>query len=336
MMDVVDLTRELVTIPSPSGEENNIGKYLIERLKKKFDTRIIEVGKRFNIIATRGEPKVVLTAHMDTVHKPIPFKEDAEYIYGRGACDTKGSMAAMIVAAERMVDRGYDNIGLIFDVSEEDDFSGIKEIYGKYSPEFVIVGEPTNFNIIIGQKGLLGIKIVFKGIAAHGSTPEKGISAIEKCMDTLNNLRTIQWPVDAKLGPTTINIGVIKGGTSPNVVPDYAEAIIEIRTTKKNEYIMELLNEKLDCSNKEILYDYDPIYNNTDVNTNLRKITAPYFTEMYFWKNSIVLGPGDPSYAHSDDERILKKDLEKAVEVYMQAIAECMTNFKKQDKLVIS
>jgi acetylornithine deacetylase len=325
MMEVINLLRDLVKIPSPSGEEENLGKYQIKRLRKKFDVQIINVGKRFNVIATIGQPKIILTTHMDTVSKPIQYQEDEEYIYARGACDAKGSMAAMIIAAERMIDKGYRDIGLIFDVGEEADFSGIKEIYGKYDPEFVIVGEPTKFNMIVGQKGLLGIKLIFKGVAAHGSTPENGVSAIEKCLDSLNYIRKINWPIDEKLGATTINIGTINGGQSPNVVPDYAETIIEIRTTKENKYIKKLINKNLDNSNIEILYDYDPVYTKTEIDTELTKTTAPYFTEMYFWKNSIVIGPGDPSYAHSDDEKILKKDLIKAIDIYVQIINDYRT-----------
>src|SRR3989338_9268297 len=89
-MDVINLTKELVNIPSPSGSEREIGNFLVQRINKNFNVKIQKVGNRFNIIATKGVPKLILTTHMDTVPKQIKADEDNNWIYGRGSCDTKG------------------------------------------------------------------------------------------------------------------------------------------------------------------------------------------------------------------------------------------------------
>ena len=186
-MKTIELTKELLKIPSESGNEKAIGTFILDRLKKNFKVEIQEIGNRFNIIATKGKPEILLTTHMDTVPKQLELREDNEYLYGRGACDTKSIIAGMIIACEEAIDLGIDNFGILFDVSEETDFSGIKEAINIIDPKIVIVGEPTNFNLVIGQKGLIGIKIICKGKNAPGSTPEKGKECYLEFLKYLNN-----------------------------------------------------------------------------------------------------------------------------------------------------
>lgn len=313
-MEVIKLTRDLIKIPSPSGEEKEIGKFLVKRLQKNFKVTTQKVGNRFNILAQRGRPNLILTTHIDTVSKIIPFKEDKEYLYGRGACDTKGIIASMICAAEEAINQGITNFGLVFDVSEETDFSGIKKAINLVNPELVIVGEPTDFKKVIGQKGLLSIKLKCYGKAAHSSIPEKGISAIVKLVEILSKILQIELPSDPILGKTTLNIGLIKGGIAGNVIPDYAEAKLNIRTTTSNKEIIDLLPKE----NIEIRSNFEPVNSR-----NLKGITVPYFTEMYFWAKkakTILIGPGKYEFAHSDNERISKKDLIKGKELYLNLI----------------
>ncbi len=328
-MNVIELTRDLVQIPSPSGEEKAIGEYLYNRLKINFNVTKQKVGNRFNIIATNGNPKIIFTSHMDTVPKQIEYNEDDKYIYARGACDAKGPVAAMIIAAENAVSKGYTNIGVIIDVSEEDDFSGIKElskkyitnINKKYAPELVIVGEPTDFKIINGQKGLLTIQIETFGKSAHGSTPEKGICAISKCIEILEKLKQFNWPESDNLGRTTLNIGVITGGTSANTVSDYTQTIIELRTTISNTELLKQIKPLLRNGKIKLINNYEPKFSKVKIPLKTKDvIIASYFTEMFFWENSLVFGCGKPEYAHADNEKILKKDLIKAVKYYEQMI----------------
>lgn len=325
-MGTMNLTKELLKIPSPSGKEKLIGEFLVKRLRRNFKVKTQKVGNRFNILATNGKPRVILTTHIDTVPGQLRFREDNNYLYGRGACDAKGIIASMICAGEEAARLGISNFGILLDVSEETDFSGIKKAMNLVDPEVVIVGEPTDFKIVTGQKGLIGIKIKCTGKSAAGSTPEKGSSAINKLIDMLFKLRSKQLPEDKILGKTTLNIGKIEGGSAPNVVADYAEAIVEFRTAKQNQKIINILTNSIPKKNMMIDYSFDPVISK-DIKfvnkLNSDKITVPYFTEMYFWSKkakTIVFGPGKYKFAHSDDEKIRKKDLEKGKECYLNMI----------------
>jgi acetylornithine deacetylase len=321
-MKTINLARNLLKIPSPSGDESKLGNYIVKRLKKNFKIKIQKVNNNFNILAYVGDPNLILNIHLDTVPNQLNVKEDKNYLYGRGACDAKGPLACMIVAAEQAIEQKLTNFGLLFDVEEETNFSGIKKALSLVNPKYVIIGEPTNFKVINKQKGLLGVKIICKGKAAHGSTPEKGISAINRLIEILSKLNKINFP-----SGTTLNVGKIQGGSSINTVPNYAEAIIELRTTVNNTNILELL----DTIPKKILYSYNPINTKTFIK-NYKEISVSYFTEMYFWNKkakTIVLGPGNPSLAHSDKEKIKKSDLKKATKIYLKIISTLSLNSKK-------
>ncbi|HII16074.1 MAG TPA: M20 family metallopeptidase [Nanoarchaeota archaeon] len=315
MTKATELLRELLNIPSPSGEERQIGLFLAKRLKRNFLVKLQKVGNRPNIFAVNGKPKIVLAAHLDTVPGKLELKEDKKYIYGRGACDTKASIASMVIAAEMAVSLGLNNFGLLFDVSEETDFKGVKRAVKSIKPEFVIVGEPTKLKVVTGQKGLLGFKIIARGKTAHGSTPEKGCNAIELLLKDIEELKAIRM----KKG-TTINIGEIMGGKSANVVPDYAEATVEIRTMPEDRNLFAKIREEI--NDVRLLYDFKPKRLDAgNLPERFRKgITVPYFTEMYFWKNAIVIGPGNPAYAHSENERVSIMEVEKAVGVYLKLL----------------
>jgi acetylornithine deacetylase len=325
-MNVVQLARDLLQIPSPSGAEREIGEFLVKRLERNFTVQVQAVGTRFNILATRGKPKVLLATHIDTVPKQLPVYEDEEFLYGRGACDTKGIVAAMVCAAEDAVAAGITGFGLLFDVSEETDFSGIRAALELASPELVVVGEPTRLKVGIAQKGIVGLRIKCVGKTAPGATPELGTSAIEMLIDTLNAIRQIPLPASPRLGETTLNICMIGGGSAVNVVPEEAEATIEIRTTQCAKDILELLRAAAPNATLEVQYSFDPVFAQVipccDA-LGVEQIVVPFFTEMYFWskKSSVLLlGPGDYRFAHGDDERIAKVELLEGVSIYRRLL----------------
>lgn len=328
MTKTIELLRELLKIPSPSGEEKRIGLFLAKRLKRNFRIKLQKIGNRFNILATKGGPKIIFAAHLDTVPGKLELKEDKKYIYGRGACDTKASIASMIVAAENAARAGIKNFGLLFDVSEETNFKGIKQAVKLVKPEFVIVGEPTQLKVVTGQKGLLGFKIIARGKTAHGSTPERGKNAIGMLLKELEKMQ------DIKLSKgTTINIGKIQGGRQANVVPDYAEAIIEIRTMPKDSNLFAKI--KANVKSATLLYDFKPKkLDKRELARQFKKgITVPYFTEMYFWDNAIVIGPGNPAYAHSENEKVKIMEVEKAAGIYLKLLKNYL-NIEQQRSIL--
>ena len=327
-MDVFKLTRELIDIPSVTGDEFHIGTSLAEllnRLGYKVDLQEIEVD-RANVIATTGEaPVVVLSTHMDTVPPHIVASEDEEFIYGRGACDAKGIIAAQIAAAERLRADGVNNIGLLFTVDEEVTSAGAKALNEHplaASCRYLINGEPTDNRLAVGTKGSLQVAIRTQGRAAHSAYPEQGDSAIEKLLDVLADVRRIVWPADETFGETTCNIGVISGGTRANVVPDEAQTILHIRlaagATVAKDLLERAVGERASLEYKSV---HDPVrllaldgFESTIVRFTT---DIPYLTN---WGTALLIGPGSILDAHTEHERVAKSELMRAVDIYFDLV----------------
>ncbi len=335
-MNPESLLKEFISVSSVSGEEVDFGKHVYSLLQSFFKVKKIPVaGDRFNILAAKGKPKIYFNTHLDTV--PVgnaKLKEDKDKIYGRGACDAKGSMSAMICAAINLKERGIKDFGLFFNVGEESDFIGIKAGLPEKNPPFVLIGEPTELRPCIGQKGLCGFNVVARGRSAHGATPEMGISAINKIVEAVNKLNAINFPSDDVLGKTAINIGIIEGGTRSNVVPDYAKINVELRTVKEIAVYKKILEKELNAFEIEYLSCYDPkiindkkIIGFAEFLTNQKSFVKNTFTELYFWPRGIILGPGSTLYAHTDEEHIAKTDLHRAVKVYEDFVTNFIGSF---------
>jgi len=331
-VEVEKLLLDLIKIPSESEEEKDIGEFIVSRLKENFEIKTQVVNQQngnFNILAYTGIPKVLLNAHLDTVPGQIKVSEDDKSIYGRGACDTKTSIASMIIAAEELLKKGENNFGLLFNVCEETDFSGIKkalEIIPE-SVEYVVIGEPTNLDLIYGQKGILVFQLISRGKSAHGSTPEFGENAIEKIIEIIRKLKNIKFQTSEELGENVINVAKISGGIADNVVPDYAEVQVAMRCVEDPKFIIKKIKEKLENLEIVVTMSYEPSVSSfakdfsKTINVNSR--TVSYFTEMYFLSKKtkcFILGPGDGKYAHSEKEQVEKKQLREAVEKYLKII----------------
>ena len=327
-VDVVKLTRELIDIPSVTGEEFQIGTSLAELLNRRgyqVDLQEIE-NDRANLIATTGkQPKIVLSTHMDTVPPYFAASEDDEFIYGRGACDAKGIIAAQIAAAEKLRADGVTEIGLLFTVDEEVTSAGAKalnELPLASSCRYLINGEPTDNRLAIGTKGSLQVTIKTKGRAAHSAYPEEGDSAIEKLLDVLSDVRKIKWPSDETFGETTCNIGVISGGTRANVVPDEAQTVLQIRLATGGAAAKDLLEQAVgDRATLEYKSVHDPVRLHAlpGFEQTIVRFTTdiPYLTN---WGTPLLIGPGSILDAHTEHERVAKSELTKAVEIYCDLV----------------
>lgn len=324
MIDVLRLTRELVDIPSVTGEEFQIGTSLGELLVRLgYHVELQDISpERSNIIATtQAKPRVVLSTHMDTVPPFIGSSEDDEFIYGRGACDAKGIIAAQIGAAERLRADGFDDLGLLFTVDEEVTSAGAK-IANDHSIaetcEFLINGEPTDNRLAIGTKGSLQATINTSGRAAHSAYPEQGESAIEKLLDVLNDIRGIDWPSNEVFGETTCNIGLVSGGTRANVIPDAAQATIQIRLADSVLAIKEHLEYAVAG---RATIDYKSVHDPIRLLTldGFEQMVARFTTDIPYlpkWGRALLIGPGSILVAHTDDERVSKAALLNAVDLY--------------------
>ena len=235
-MHPFEMTRALIDMESITENEKQVGEYLLHYLSGlaagsdgKAEAMPV-TPERFNVYAEWGRPVVVLSTHMDTVPPFIESREDDDHIYGRGACDAKGIIAAMIAAAEKLIESGTRNFGLLFVVGEERNSAGAE--VASRSPRgsrYLINGEPTESKVALGSKGILRYEIVATGKMAHSAYPELGESAIEKLLDALDAIRRMPLPEDPVLGRTTVNIGTISGGRAPNIMPDAAKAELAIR-----------------------------------------------------------------------------------------------------------
>src|SRR5437868_947279 len=191
-MNLIELTKSLMNIPSVSGDEEAVGFFLrdyLESLGWTVELQRVSENQN-NVIAYLNEtPRVWLSTHMDTVPPFIPPTEDDEKIYGRGACDAKGIIAAQITAAEQLrKEEGIEDIGLLYTVEEERASTGAKAVNLHALAakcEYIINGEPTDNDLAIGSKGTFRVKIKTTGKAAHSAYPEEGDSAIEKLLDIL-------------------------------------------------------------------------------------------------------------------------------------------------------
>src|ERR1700693_4755859 len=236
-MNLFELTRALVDIESTTNHEKNVGDYLFAHLSalpghnnSTTEPNPAEVN-RDNIFAWWGEPVVTLSTHMDTVPPFFDSHEDGDFIWGRGSCDAKGIIAAMIAAAEKLLDAGTRNLGLLFVVGEERNSAGAKAAAATpRGSRFLINGEPTDNRVALGSKGALRFEITARGKLAHSAYPELGHSAIHALLDVLQDVRRIPLPHDETLGPCTLNVGTISGGRAPNVVADEARTEIMFRT----------------------------------------------------------------------------------------------------------
>jgi len=323
-MDLFELTRALVDIPSVSGEEGEAGRFMASHLEGLgYAVELQEVaGGRANVIATAGaRPRVVFSTHIDTVPPHIPSREDAEFIHGRGSCDAKGIAAAQVFAAEALRAGGLEGVGLLFTVDEELGSLGARAANGHplaAGCEYLVNGEPTRNRLASGSKGSLRVRLRTSGRAAHSAYPEEGESAIEKLLDVLADLRALAWPRDEFFGETTCNIGTLGGGTRPNVIPAEAEAELQIRLVTPSAEVEEILERAVaGRARVERMSAAEPVRLRTveGFAAEVVRFTTdiPYLPG---WGEPLLLGPGSILDAHTPHERVSKRELQDAVGLY--------------------
>jgi len=329
MFDPIPFARQLIDIPSPTEHERDAGELLFKTLESLgYKCRRHEVAPgRFNVFASTGaDPRVVLNSHFDTVPPWFKSAEDDDYIYGRGACDTKGIIAAMIAAGERLRARKIDAFAYLFVVAEETDSIGAKAAnieFANLGSRFVIVGEPTESTFARASKGALTCFVRFDGVAGHSAYPERGDSAITKLVAAIAEINRTDWGSDANLGKATVNVGVIRGGEKPNIIPGTAEADMLLRLVGDPEQArakLESLLKKFDGTllnargNPPQLMVVPEGAKSTVVSFNT---DVPHLSAL---GKPLLFGPGSILDAHGEHEKIAKKDLIASIETYEQTV----------------
>jgi acetylornithine deacetylase len=333
-MNPVELTRALVDIESITENEKQVGDFLFAHLSSLVDRyagrieRIPAVRDRDNILASWGDPVVTLSTHMDTVPPFFPSSEDGEFVWGRGSCDAKGIIAAMIAAAERLLLAGTRGFALLFLVGEERNSAGAKAAAAvSRGSRYLINGEPTENQLALGSKGVLRFEVTARGKLAHSAYPHLGHSAIHTLLDVLQDIREIPLPVDAVLGPSTLNIGTISGGRAPNVVADEARAEIMFRTVGDPATLRTDVAAAVDgrAEAREVLDT--PAIRLTSFD-GLPTTAVAFATDIpalgLGWGKPFLIGPGSIHLAHTAEERIPKKELNDAVDIYARMVTRLL------------
>ena len=329
-MDVFELTRALVDIESVTNHEAPVGEYLfahLSSLASRTSGRVercpVQPG-RFNLFAQWGKPVVTLSTHMDTVPPFFTSSEDADWIWGRGSADAKGIIASMLVAAEELLAASVRNFALLFVVGEERNSAGAyaaaKDPRGS---RYLINGEPTENKLAAASKGMLRYEIRAQGKLAHSAYPELGDSSIVKLLDALERVRRVPLPVDSVLGPATLNIGVISGGRAPNVIPDAAMAEIAIRIVGEPSGLREAIPRAAGAQveTREVLFTpaihFDPL-DGFETAVVAFATDVPSFDGA--WGKPFLLGPGNIHLAHTSEERVPKRELVEAAQIYQRMV----------------
>jgi len=339
MTNIAELTRALVDIESITNHEEAVATFLLEHLSRlaartsgRAERCEVE-AHRFNVFAYWGDPVVTLSTHMDTVPPFFPSREDDEFVWGRGSADAKGIIASMVGAAEGLLEAGIRNFALLFVVGEERNSAGAyAAAQNPRGSRYLINGEPTENKLALASKGVLRYEIEARGKLAHSAYPELGESAIEKLLDALQQVRALRLPTDALLGPCTLNIGVISGGHAPNVIPDAAMAEIAIRLVGDPEPVRRAMSEAVAgrAEAREILCI--PAIHFEALEGFATSVVA-YTTDIpafaNHWGRPFLIGPGNIHVAHTSEERIAKRDLAAAAQIYQRMVRELLAASEK-------
>ena len=318
------LARQLIDIESTTGNEGAVAKFLANFLRERGYSVLeqpLEGNQRINVIAAVGEPDVVFSTHFDCVPPFFPSRVEDGVLYGRGACDAKGILAAQIAAAERLRAAGETRIGLVFVAGEERGSDGAKAANRIGSKaRFLINGEPTELRLGSATRGCYRVRLTAKGKAAHSGYPELGESAIEKLIDCLMSLRATAWPSDPLLGTTHYTVGLINGGVAPNVIPPSAEAEVFFRTVGEHGPLREMLHQALNgrVEVQEILELPAVRMHTVD---GFETAVFSYFSDIPFlsnWGTPLLIGPGSIHVAHTDREHLSIDELHRAVDTYAE------------------
>ena len=335
-MDLFELTRALVDIESITNNEAVAGEFLFRQLSPlaaKYGgcvERMPVEAQRFNVFASWGEPIVTLSTHMDTVPPFFPLSEDDEFFWGRGACDAKGIIAAMISAVEKLLAEGVSDLGLLFVVGEERNSAGARvAAQTPRGSRYLINGEPTENQLCLASKGALRFELLARGQLAHSGYPQLGRSAIDALLDVLEDVRHLALPKDSLLGKTTLNIGTISGGRAPNVVADEARAELMFRLVGDAAPVREAIHQAVAgrLEAREVLYT--PVFHFSAFDglpTSVVAFTTDVPTLYEAWGTPYLIGPGSIHVAHTAEERIAKRELREAVPIYTRMVKRLLAS----------
>ena len=273
--NALELARELVMTPSPSGEEAAAAEVLnAAMLAAGFDEAYVDdVGNAIGVIARGAGPKLLLTGHLDTVplgdpeewpHPPLSGAVDGGRLWGRGSVDMKSALACMVAGAARAAERGFAGTLIVAGtVQEEVNGFGSKHLGRTLDYDVAVLGEPSKLQLRLGHKGRVEVIARFTGAIAHAARPELGENALAAAARFVNALEGIEPPTSEVLGPSTVTPTVLRtwpDGTT-NVVPGSAELTLDVRTVAGQgaEEVLALLRGAAPDAGVELVVPASPL-----------------------------------------------------------------------------
>jgi succinyl-diaminopimelate desuccinylase len=366
MTETEKLLSELIALPSinPAFSAKDASQTGEARVAEFLEARAARFGleteykralpQRSNLLihlspTRRVRQRILLAPHLDTVNAQpqqlVPRRSNGR-LYGRGACDTKGSVAAMISALCEVARSGPRpaETEIVFAglVDEENSQSGSRALAASgFKADLAIVGEPTGLAVVTAHKGSLWLRFETKGKSAHGARPELGRNAIHEMSKIVDQLETkyaagLRKRRHALLGRPSVSVGVIRGGTQPNIVPDHCEILVDRRTlpgeteASVRREILALLkqhglkavfadNKLAPCRPLETSPKLPLVAQFLTQAGQAKPAGVDYFSDAAVLAEggipSVVFGPGDIAQAHTPDEWVRLADLERAKEM---------------------
>jgi acetylornithine deacetylase len=335
-MDVVELTRALVRIPSVSGSEQGCIALLRETLQGAA-----VLGRNLFAVRGSGEDTLLLNSHMDTVPASADWTADphgaelrAGKVVGLGANDAKGPLAALVCAFLRARVPASGRLVLAATCDEETGGEGLGTLVPHLPPVSAsIIGEPTGLGVCSCQRGLLRLRLIARGKRAHAARPWQGENAIEKAARDVVRLAQLPLPVHPLLGPATVPATMIKGGVRTNVVPPECTIEVDARTVPAldNRALYEMVKgvaeSEVDLVSERIApVETAPEARIVEAALAAAGQAAPAafggVSDLFHVRAApgIVLGPGRSEQSHAADEWIEVEQLARGVDVYVAAI----------------
>ncbi|MDP6409450.1 MAG: M20/M25/M40 family metallo-hydrolase [Planctomycetota bacterium] len=332
------LTGDLVDwieIPSVTGAEGDYGDALgrsLEAAGFSVERQVVQPG-RFNLLARAGVPRLVFCTHLDTVPPFFGSRVDADFIHGRGSCDAKGQAAVMLEAGRRLLAAGEERIGFLFTVGEEVDSIGAAhanaELADPWEPRWVVIGEPTDGRFVRAHKGIYAATLRARGVAGH-SSQDCGPSAVHELVRCTHGLLGEAWGEHPVFGRGSLNLGEIEGGLAPNVVAAEASARLLVRAVEEPERITERIGRHL---GEHVTLDaggyacYAPVEFHVPARSEGDVVAfgtdAPHLPR---WGTPLLFGPGSIRDAHTDHERVSRRELRRGVEEHVRLARELLAD----------
>ena len=320
-MDPEHTLVEMVEINS-ADEKTEIISYMEDLFDEMGISYRVFDGESPSMLAEHGKNGIVFSGHLDTVpvgeHWTVAQGSVADgRIYGRGACDMKGGIVASLCAAERLMDEEIP-FSIALTTDEETVMKGAETLSKKVQGNYCVVCEPTDLRFSTEEKGILQILLRYYGRSAHSAMLWRGENAIFRALEAVREVQSFENDPNG----VTVNLGTIRGGKKPNVVPDRVDMEIDIRFPPRYscEEIRTIFSFKAD--HEEVTHYLKPLVLTPpeEFLEIVPETTMSHFaTEAVRFHThipTVILGPGDPYMAHQADEYILKRDIETAARIY--------------------